>query len=135
MPDFISIVVRFAGGGLGGAEITWRPPAGYPAYHQLELYGTAGVLRARDHDSLTLTHHVDGGARFPGNHDMLLRNGPIYVRQLAEFIAGIQEGRPMWVAPDDARAALALALGAIRSAREHRPVTVAEMMADPEGRP
>lgn len=133
VPDFISIVVRFANGGIGATEISWMPPPGYPAFHQLELYGTEGVLRARDQDSIGLTRYARAGASFPGAHEMLLRNGPIYVREVAEFIGGIAEGRSMWVSPEDARLALATALGAIRSAEQHRPVTVGEMLAGSGG--
>ena len=124
VPDFISLSVRFAGGAIGSAEILNCAPPGYPAFHQLELYGTEGAIRARDHELTELVRFSEGGADFPGHYEMLLHNLPAYARELEELVNAIEEERPVRMPPSEARAALQLALAAVRSAREGRTVRV-----------
>ena len=50
MPDFLTFTVRFANGAVGSSELSNCLPPGYPAFHQFELYGDRGALRAKDHD-------------------------------------------------------------------------------------
>lgn len=120
--DFISLTVRFQGGSIGSAEVLNCAPPGYPAFHQLELYGTEGAIRARDHELTGLTRFGDSGADFPGHYEMLLHNLPAYARELAELVAAIRAGRPVVMPPTEARAALEIALAAVRSAHEGVPV-------------
>jgi myo-inositol 2-dehydrogenase/D-chiro-inositol 1-dehydrogenase len=114
--DFISLTVAFENGAIGSAEVLNCAPPGYPAFHQLELYGSTGAIRARDHELTGLTRFGDEGAAFPGHYDMLLHNLPAYGRQLWELVQAIRAGRPVRMPPSEARAALAVALAAVRSA-------------------
>jgi predicted dehydrogenase len=114
--DFITLTVRFADGAIGSSEVLNCAPPGYPAYHELELYGSGGAIRARDHELVGLTRFSEGGASYPGTYDMLLHNLPAYARELAELVAAIREDRPVSMPPSEARAALQLALAAVRSA-------------------
>ncbi len=115
--DFISLTVAFANGAIGSAEVLNCAPPGYPAFHQMELYGTEGAIRARDHDITGLTRFKDSGADVPGHYDMLLHNLPAYARQLWELVDAIRHNRPLRMPPSEARAALAIALAAVRSAQ------------------
>jgi myo-inositol 2-dehydrogenase/D-chiro-inositol 1-dehydrogenase len=117
VPDFLSFVLRFTNGAIGSGEISYHPPASYPASHQLELFGTTGAIRARDHELIGLTEYDGDGAHFPGTYELLLHIHSAYVRQLAEFIGAIREGRDVRMPPSEARAALAVALALIQSAR------------------
>jgi myo-inositol 2-dehydrogenase/D-chiro-inositol 1-dehydrogenase len=114
--DFISFTIGFAGGAIGSAEVLNCAPPVYPAWHQLELYGSAGAIRARDHELTGLTRFAEAGADYPGRYEMLLHNLPAYARELAELVAAIREDRPVSLPPSEARAALRLALAAVRSA-------------------
>ncbi len=114
--DFISLTVRFANGAIGSAEVLNCAPPGYPAFHQLEMYGTAGAIRARDHELTGLTRFGDTGADYPGHYEMLLHNLPAYARELAELVEAIREARPVKLPASEARAALEIALAAVRSA-------------------
>ena len=114
--DFISLTVRFRDGAIGSAEVLNCAPPGYPAFHQLELYGLSGAIRARDHELTGLTRFGDAGADFPGHYDMLLHNLPSYARELAELVDAIASHRPVRMPPTEARAALEIALAAVRSA-------------------
>lgn len=122
--DFISLTVRFHGGAIGSAEVLNCAPPGYPAFHQLELYGTAGAIRARDHELTGLTRFTDNGASFPGHYEMLLHNLPAYARELMTLVDAIRTGQPLAMQPTEARAALQIALAAVRSARTGQTVSV-----------
>jgi myo-inositol 2-dehydrogenase/D-chiro-inositol 1-dehydrogenase len=127
--DFISLTVRFAGGAIGSAEVLNCAPPGYPAFHQLELYGTHGAIRARDHELTGLTRFGDHGADFPAHYHMLLHNLPAYARELAELVDAIRTDRPVFMPPSEARAALAITLAAVRSAHLGRTVHMTELAA------
>ena len=122
--DFISLTIRFHNGAIGSAEVLNCAPPGYPAFHQLELYGTHGAIRARDHELTSLTRFGDTGADYPGHYDMLLHNLPAYARELAELVDAIHAGRPVHMPPSEARAALEIALAAVRSAHEGREIAL-----------
>jgi predicted dehydrogenase len=125
--DFISLTVRFKGGAIGSTEVLNNAPPGYPAFHQLEIYGMSGAIRARDHDLTGLARFSDSGTDYPAQYDMLLHNLPAYARELAELVEAIQVGRKLAMPPSEARAALAITLAAIRSAHEGRAVDMGEM--------
>lgn len=124
VPDFLSFAVRFDNGALGASEIGRMQPPGYPGVHQLELYGTEGTIRARDHDGSSLVWHDESGAHHPQSMLLNLSDGQTYVRQLAAFADAIRLGRPLPVSPQDARLALSVALAAIDSAMSGQPVAV-----------
>jgi myo-inositol 2-dehydrogenase/D-chiro-inositol 1-dehydrogenase len=121
--DFLSFVLRFTNGAIGSGEINYHPPASYPAYHQLELYGTAGAIRACDHELIGATEYDAAGAHFPDTYELMLHNVTAYVRQLAEFVAAIRENRDVCMPPGEARAAMAVALALIKSAQTGRVVS------------
>jgi predicted dehydrogenase len=124
--DFLSFTVTFDNGAIGSAEVLNCAPPGYPAFHQMELYGTAGAIRARDHELIGLSRFSAGGTDYPGTYDMLLHNKPAYVRELSELLDAIAEDRPVRMPPSEARAALELALAAVESARTGRTVRLGE---------
>ena len=64
------------------------------------------------------------GVAFPGSYELLLHNHPAYARQLTEFVDAIQERRETRMPPGEARAALAVALALLESARTGREVPV-----------
>jgi myo-inositol 2-dehydrogenase/D-chiro-inositol 1-dehydrogenase len=122
VPNFLSLTVTFTNGAIGSAEVSNCAPPGYPAFHQMELYGTDGAIRAKDHELIGLTRFTGDGADFPGSFEILLHNKTAYVRELAELVAAIGEDRPVCMPPSEARAALAIALAAQESARTQRVI-------------
>jgi len=124
VPDFISFTIRFANGCIASSELSRVLPPCYPGFHQLEIYGSEGAFRARDTELSSLTHYRRAGASHPGHYGILLQRAEIYVRQLAVFIDALATGAALPVTAADARAALALALAADRSARTGRAVTL-----------
>ena len=120
VPDFLTCTVHFANGTIGSSEISNCLPPGYPAFHQFEIYGTRGAVRAKDHDLIGVTRYRDEGADFPESDRMLLHNPPAYVREWVAFLEAVQHERPLPMPPEEARAALRLALAAVESARTGR---------------
>ena len=122
VPDFLTFTVRFANDAIGSSELSNCLPPGYPAFHQFEVYGDRGALRAKDHDLISATRFTENGAHFPMGYEMLLHNLPAYVRELDGFLDALQEDRPVPMPPEEARAALAIAMAAVASATEGRVV-------------
>jgi len=123
VPDFFTFSVRFANGAIGSSERSNVVPPAYPAYHLCELYGTAGAIRAKDHELISITRYEGEAATFPLSERILVHQQGAYVREWAEFVDAIRHHRVPSVTPEDARAALALSLAAIESARAGRAVT------------
>ncbi|HXX40304.1 MAG TPA: Gfo/Idh/MocA family oxidoreductase [bacterium] len=134
VPDFLTFTVRFAGGAVGSSELCNCLPPGYPAFHQLELYGDRGALRAKDHDLISITRFREGTIEFPGAYEILLHNVPAYVREQAAFVNVITHDAPVPMPPEEARAALRLALASVESARSGRTVQLAAGPAEEDGR-
>ncbi len=125
IPDFLTFTVQFADGAIGSSELSNGVPESYPARHALELYGTAGAIRAKDNDLVPLTIYAPQGASFPGSLGFFQYNPATYDRQLAAFadaVADPASGLP--ISPEEARAALALAIAAVESAESGRVVAL-----------
>jgi predicted dehydrogenase len=129
VPDFITWTVRFANSAIGSSEISNCLPPGYPAFHQFEIYGLRGAIRARDHELVSLTRFRDGGADYPESVHILLHNQTAYTREHAAFVDAVREGRPLPMPPEEARAALRLALAAVDSARTGHTVSLVDARA------
>ena len=124
VPDFVSFVLTFANGAIGSAEISYSLPAAYPANHNLELYGSEGMIRAKDHDLVGLTTYRDDIARHPGVYDRIMHERSAYVRQLADLLGAIRGDHELSMQPSEARAALDVALALIASARSGKVISL-----------
>lgn len=126
VPDFITLTVTFANGVIGSAEVSNCWPAGYPSYHQLELYGTAGAIRSRDSDQQGFIRFRPGAADFPDSYHRLLHVQDAYTTELGLFARAICEDLPVPLPASEARAALRLGLAAVASAKAGMPITLQE---------
>ncbi len=125
VPDFITLTVRFRNGAIGATEVVNRLPPGYPYYHHLEVFGEAGLIRAADPGMVTLTDYRAGaGLDQPLNFGALLHIEEAYVAELRALVDAVRDDTPVPLPPTEARAALALALAAVRSSEEGREVGV-----------
>jgi myo-inositol 2-dehydrogenase/D-chiro-inositol 1-dehydrogenase len=120
VPDFLTFTVRFADGAVGSSELVNCAPAGYPSFHQLELYGTTGSIRARDHDCASVAEYHPDRASFPGIANVLLHDADAYTREHAAFLAALRDDAPVPLPPGESRAALRLALAAVEAAETGR---------------
>ncbi len=116
VPDALTFHVEFENGVLAACDLFTQAPAEYPFYHQLEIIGTRGVLRARDTDMITLTKFDSSGSHFPTAYETLLHINDAYVNEQRLFFDSILHGRPLPLDPIDARAALELSLAVTQAA-------------------
>ena len=116
VPDTISIQLTFENGVLGACDLYSQAPSGYPYFHQLEIVGSTGVLRACDTDMVTLTRYDSDGMSFPTAYESLLHINDAYVAEQRLFFESILADTAVPLDPWDARAALELALAASHAA-------------------
>jgi predicted dehydrogenase len=124
VPDTVAIQVRFDNGVLGACDIFTQAPPGYPNHHEFEVFGTEGLLRSRDFDSLSVAKFDADGAHFPTATESLLLVADAYMLEQQLFFESILEGQPVPLDPREARAALELAIAAIESAATGRHITL-----------
>lgn len=136
VPDFISFTVTYRNGGIGSSEVNNALPPGYPGFHAFELFGTDGMLSARDSEMRMLEFFgADGAMRDPAAYHHLLHVEEAYVEEHRAFVRSVREGVPLPVPPEEARLALAIGLAADASARsgQAEPVSLAPAKSVHEG--
>ncbi len=125
--DAACALVRFEGGILGLVSATRNDPRGYDV--RMELFGLRDSVVV-GWDERTPLRSLEPGVeppRKPGYEDFLDRFEPAYRAELHGFLEAVTEGTESACTVDEARQALAVALAADRSLREHRPVHVQEV--------
>ena len=123
--DTAVVTIRFDNGAIATAEANFSALYGYDI--RGEVFGSAGMVAMGDvrRSSMTL-FDKDGVANATWRRDTDHFVGA-YTAQLAAFVDLIRKGGIPAVAGEDARAALAIALAAIKSVSEKRLVTLAEV--------
>jgi predicted dehydrogenase len=122
--DTVAIQIRFRNGVLGACDIFNQAPLGYPSHHELDIIGTSGVVRSRDLDSLALTCFDDAGAHFPSASESLLIVPTAYALEQQLFFQSLLDDEPVPLDARESRAALEMALAAIRSSETGERVTL-----------
>jgi predicted dehydrogenase len=125
--DHTLITLRFASGAIGHIEASWAFPAGN-FRTSFELAGTEGLL-AHDSDEakpLDVQYHAGAAPVDPPSlgSPAALYEDP-YLLEFKHVLDALDSGSAFLVTPDDALAALRVALAAIESLRTGRPVDVA----------
>jgi predicted dehydrogenase len=125
--DHALITLRFAGGAIGHIEASWAFPAGN-FRTSLELAGSEGLL---SHDSdeaqpLDVRYHAGAApADTAAIGDPASLDDDPYFRELQHVLHALDSGSDFLVTPQDALAALKVALAAIESQRTGRPIDLA----------
>ncbi|HVS48181.1 MAG TPA: Gfo/Idh/MocA family oxidoreductase, partial [Candidatus Dormibacteraeota bacterium] len=125
--DAACALLRFEGGILGLVSATRNDPRGYDV--RMELFGLRDSVVV-GWDERTPLRSLEPGVeppRKPGYEDFLDRFEPAYRAELHGFLEAVTEGTESECTVNEARQALAVALAADRSVREHRPVQVQEV--------
>jgi len=125
LQDTAVVLVRFDNGAIATAEANFNAVYGYDI--RGEVFGSAGMATAGDLRRTTMTYYGPEGVA----SDTWRRNIDLfhdaYTAELAHFVDCVRSG----AAPDpdgrDARAALAIALAAIRSVEAGRSVRLDEV--------
>lgn len=123
--DTAVVTIRFDNGALATAEASFQAVYGYDV--RGEVFGSAGMFTLGDirRDHLT-SYGADGVAADCVTYDQDLFHDA-YVAELADFTDSVRTGRSPSVTGEDARAALTIALAAVRSVTTGAPVRVDEL--------
>jgi predicted dehydrogenase len=113
---YLAFTVRFKNGGLGISSVSFDQPVGYPVFHEMEVYGTKGVARVRDHELQTLqTFSQANGMQYPIARESLLFSGSAYRDEIEGVVDACLTGGPLPLAAEEGRAALELVQAVIQS--------------------
>jgi myo-inositol 2-dehydrogenase / D-chiro-inositol 1-dehydrogenase len=129
LQDTAVVLVRFDNGAMATAEASFNAVYGYDI--RGEVFGSGGMVTAGDLRRTTATLHGAGGVA----SDTWRRNVDLfhdaYAAELSHFADCTRTGATPAPTGQDARAALAIALAAIRSAGTGHPVRLEEVEPTP----
>lgn len=114
--------LRFESGAIGNVESFREAIYGYDI--RTEIVGTRGTLMVgylRHTPKLVLTR---GGVTHDVVDHFLVRFADAYLIEMRDFVQMVRKGTAPYVTGEDGRKALAIALAALRSYRESRPVAL-----------
>ena len=126
--DHAMITCKFDGGGVGFAETSWAYPQGFGGtlYAQLDVVGTEGKVQYADKDTNPmLIYTPEKGHELPRYFRFMSTTEYAFEEEIRHFVRCVIEDRQPLVSPQDARAALEMALAAQRSAETGEPVRLA----------
>ena len=120
VPDYALVLLRFRSGTIAHLEGSWAEGAGF--HTRFEAAGDSGLI---EFDSRCVRALHVGRRRNHQEATVIVPESPgvsPYYLELADFVRMLRTGRPMAVEPEDAVAALRVALIAKRSCAEKRPI-------------
>lgn len=123
--DHAMITCKFDGGGVGFAETSWAYPNGFGGtlYAQLDVVGTEGKIQYADKDTNPmLAYTTEKGHELPRYSKFMSTTEYAFEEEIHHFVRCVLDDREPTVSPQDARAALEIALAAQRSAETGEPV-------------
>jgi myo-inositol 2-dehydrogenase / D-chiro-inositol 1-dehydrogenase len=123
--DTAVVVVRFENGAIATAEASFSAAYGYDV--RGEVFGSAGMVSAGDLRQHAMRFHGADGLSQPTVRSDVELFGDAYTAELASFVDCVREQKVPEVTGADARSALAIALAAITSVEQERPVRLTEL--------
>jgi myo-inositol 2-dehydrogenase/D-chiro-inositol 1-dehydrogenase len=124
--DTAVITLKFASGAIGTIDNSRRAVYGYD--QRVEVFGSGGSASSGNlyADAVTLSTAETVRRGLPLNFFME-RYTPSYQAELSAFVRCLQEGAPLPVTGADGRAPVVMAIAALKSYQENRPVRLAEV--------
>lgn len=123
--DTAAVVIRFETGALATADASFQAVYGYDV--RAEVFGSRGMATVGDGRSDSLVHYSSAGATSGRVRWFLDLFGEAYVAELVHFAECVRTGARPACTGEDGRAALAVALAALRSAQTGQPVKIADV--------
>jgi myo-inositol 2-dehydrogenase/D-chiro-inositol 1-dehydrogenase len=124
--DTAVIMLKFKNGALGTIENSRKAVYGYD--QRVEVFGSGGAARSDNWYPNTVTFSTDQSvARDLPLNFFLERYMGSYQAEMEAFIRALKDGAPMPVTGNDGRAPVVIAMAAMRSCRENRPVKLTEI--------
>lgn len=126
--DTAVITLKFANGAIGTIDNSRKAVYGYD--QRVEVFGSAGSVASGNlyPNAVTLSNSQSVQRELPLNFFMD-RYIPSYQAELSAFVHSLSNGTPSPVSGADGRAPVVIALAALKSYRENRPVAIAEVSA------
>jgi len=124
--DTAVITLTFENGAFAVIDNSRKAVYGYD--QRVEMFGSAGMVAAGNNtpDTHVLCNGTGVHSALP-LHFFLERYTESYLREMQEFVDAVRNGSPVPVGGEDGLKAAAIALAAGKSARENRPVQLAEI--------
>lgn len=120
--DTATVQIRFANGALATADASFQAVYGYDV--RAEVFGSKGMAIAEPKMGSGAVHYGPDGERRDRVFWYLDLFGGAYTAELAAFVNAVQTRGPSPCTGQEARRALAIAMAAIRSVEERRPVSL-----------
>jgi myo-inositol 2-dehydrogenase/D-chiro-inositol 1-dehydrogenase len=110
---------------MASADASFQAVYGYDV--RAEVFGSDGMASVGESSPVNLVHHTRAGSTHLRPHWFLDLFGAAYTAELAYFVARVRGLVPPESTGENGRAALVLALAALRSLEQGRPVRVDEI--------
>ncbi|WP_306370056.1 Gfo/Idh/MocA family oxidoreductase [Nocardiopsis sp. CC223A] len=123
--DTAVVTISFDNGAIATAEASFSALYGYDV--RAEVFGSRGMVTMGDGRSTDMTLHGADGIRIDTSRRDTDLMRPAYLAELTAFADAVRTGSPAPVGGRDARTALSIALAAVRSVQEGRPVEITEV--------
>lgn len=121
VPDYALLLLRFESGTIAHLEGSWAEGEGF--YTRFEAAGDSGLI---EYDSRCVRSlRIEWRRRRPDERGVVIPESPgtnPYYLELSEFAMWVERDKPMRATPDDALAALRIALTAKRSFIQQKPL-------------
>jgi len=124
--DTAIVTLAFASGAMGVIDNSRKAVYGYD--QRVEVFGSGGMVTVRNNTPDSHIHLDQTGVHsaLPLNFFME-RYTESYLREMRAFVEAVQGTQPVPVTGQDALLAVVIGLAAAKSARENRPVKLAEI--------
>ncbi|QNE21081.1 dehydrogenase [Kribbella qitaiheensis] len=123
--DTAVVMITFDNGAIATAEANFSALYGYDV--RGEVFGSKGMVTAGRHASSPMQHYHEHGMQqqtLRSDEEMFT---DAYVQEVSDFTDAVRTRSTPPVTGEDARRALRVALAAMKSHEEHRPVKLAEI--------
>jgi predicted dehydrogenase len=124
--------LQFAGGAIGNVESFLDAQYGYDI--RTEIVGTKGTIQVGRLQQTPLVLMTRGGSTHDLTTHWLSRFAGAYQAELTDFVRAVRTGSKPRVSGHDGRQSLAIAIAAVQSQRDRRPIAVPALSVSTESR-